>query len=240
MVTKGASPGEQAKRTRGERTRAALVKAAAERFRRLGFQRATTVEIARDAGVVEGTLFLHFGSKTGLLAGVMQAYYDELVEDLAEHASQGGTPEGRLRSLVGFWLRRVRGDWSLMRVFGQYGRFSDDPEMVARFTAMNRRVTRFFGGLFEDLKAAGVIRPEFPSYVLRDALFGAAEHLLIGMENTGRDRDLGQAADHLCDLLLGLSAPSTTVGPDLVSLDAKVDRLLVAMGKLDGGSENGP
>ena len=51
---------------------------------------------------------------------------------------------------------------------------------------MNRKITRFFGGIFEDLKAVGAIRSDLPTYVLRDALFGAAEHLLIGMDTTGR------------------------------------------------------
>ena len=230
------------RKTRGERTRSVLVEAAAQRFQKFGFEKATTGDIARDAGVAEGTLFLHFGSKSGLLVGVMQRYYETLVEDLAEEASRGGTPEGRLRSLVKFWLHRVRRDWSLMRVFGQHGRFSDDPEMVSQFATMNRKVTRFFGGIFEDLKASGSIRPSFPTYILRDALFGTAEHLLIGIENTGRDRDLSQAADHLCDLLLGLSSGSEVeIAPDLATLDAKVDRLLLAMSKLgrDDSTDDG-
>jgi AcrR family transcriptional regulator len=221
-----------------------LVTSATARFAEKGFDRATTGEIARDAGVAEGTLFLHFGSKTGLLLGVMESYYDELVEALAEEASRGGTPEGRLRTLVRFWLRRMRRDWSLVRVFGQHGRFSDDPEMVSRFVEMNRKVTRFFGGLFADLEAVGRIRPGIPAYLLRDALFGTAEHLLISIESTGRERDLHQAADLLCDLLLGAGEPAKEASaesssstssasaegqPTLASLDAKLDRLLEAM-----------
>ena len=224
------------RQTRGERTRAALVRAAAARFQDRGFDKATTGEIARDAGVAEGTLFLHFGSKTGLLLGVMESFYQNLVEELAEEASRGGTAEARLRHLVFFWLRRVHRDWSLMRVFGQHGRFSDDPEMIVRFAEMNRKITRFFGGIFEDLKAVGAIRSDLPTYVLRDALFGAAEHLLIGMDTTGRERDLREASEHLCDLLLGPTPPfpprsSTsergTVG--LEEIDAKLDRLLAVV-----------
>lgn len=233
------------RQTRGERTRSALVTAAQSRFRELGFDGATTGEIARDAGVAEGTLFLHFGSKTGLLLGVMERYYDGLVEALAEEASLGGTAEERLRHLVRFWLLRLRRDWKLMRVFGQHGRFSDDPEVVGRFVEMNRRISRFFGGLFADLEAVGRIGSSVPPHLLRDALFGTAEHLLLGIDGTGRERDLGQAADQLCDLLLGpapgaSTSPSVAAGdggeprPDpaleqrLAGLERKLDRLLAA------------
>lgn len=211
-----------------------MVAAAAARFEQLGFEGATTGEIAREAGVAEGTLFLHFGSKVGLLLGVMHSYYDSLVEQLAEEASRGGTAEGRLRHLVRFWLTRVRQDWRLMRVFGKHGRFADDPEIVAEFAEMNRRVTRFFGGLFEDLKAVGRIPEQLPTYILRDALFGAAEHLLIGMDTTGKERDLGSAADSLCDLLLG-SDPTLRAGPpSMASIEAKLDRLLEKAAILEG------
>lgn len=213
------------KSRRGDRTRASLVKEATARFTEVGFDRATTVDIAHRAGVAEGTLFLHFGSKKGLLLEVMQAYYDALVEDLAEESSRGGTAEGRLRHLVRFWVGRMHWDWRLMRVFGQHGRFARDAEMVTRFAEMNRKVTRFFGGIFEDLKAAGVIRPELPTYILRNCLFGATEHLLLAIETTGRQRDLPIAADHLCEVLLGCGSASPHA-VQLEDLDHKLDQVL--------------
>ena len=201
---------------------------ATARFTEVGFDKAKTGDIARSAGVAEGTLFLHFGSKTGLLLGVMQAYYDTLVEDLAEESSRGGTAEGRLRHLVRFWLERVHRDWGLMRVFGQHGRFAEDPDMVSHFAQLNRKVTRFFGGIFEDLKAAGAIHSELPTYILRNCLFGATEHLLLAIDTTGRQRDLHIAADHLCDVLLG-SGSSGSHAVQLEDLDHKLDQILAKL-----------
>jgi TetR/AcrR family fatty acid metabolism transcriptional regulator len=51
--------------------RAQIIGAAAKVFAEKGFHRATTKEIARAAGVSEGTIYNYFDSKAGLLIGLM-------------------------------------------------------------------------------------------------------------------------------------------------------------------------
>ncbi|MEM9467973.1 MAG: TetR/AcrR family transcriptional regulator [Actinomycetota bacterium] len=53
--------------------RQAVVAAAAARFTDVGFRAASTASIASSAGVAEGTVFHHFGSKHGLLEAVIAA-----------------------------------------------------------------------------------------------------------------------------------------------------------------------
>jgi AcrR family transcriptional regulator len=50
----------------GEATRQRLIRAALELFTTIGFSEATTPEIARRAGVAEGTIYRHFTGKTHL------------------------------------------------------------------------------------------------------------------------------------------------------------------------------
>ena len=73
----------QARRDRGADTRAQLIEAALDVFGRLGFEGASTREIARTAGVNLAAIVYHFGSKEGL----HQAVAEYLV--------------GRINSLVG-------------------------------------------------------------------------------------------------------------------------------------------
>ena len=97
---------------------------------------------------------------------------------------------------------------------------------------MNRKVTRFFRGIFEDLKASGRIRQDLPTYILRDALFGCTEHLLLSRHFTGKERNLDQSADHLCDLLLVAPEPDEdTLTLDRLhgDLNTKLDRILAAV-----------
>jgi AcrR family transcriptional regulator len=63
-----------------------ILDAAATVFAEKGFHRATTKEIARTAGVSEGTIYNYFDSKADLLIGIMTrlAELEHLDEELAE------------------------------------------------------------------------------------------------------------------------------------------------------------
>jgi AcrR family transcriptional regulator len=69
-----------------EARRAQILDAAAVVFAEKGFHRATTKEIARTAGVSEGTIYNYFDSKADLLIGIMTrlAELEHLDQELAD------------------------------------------------------------------------------------------------------------------------------------------------------------
>ena len=218
--------------TRGDRTRAAITAAAAEHLAAHGLTGMRGAAVADDAGVAEATVWFHFGTKAGLLVAVMEDYYDRLVTDVADVVDAADTPVGRLEAFVTFWLHRMADDLPLVGEFERHGRSGHDPEVVAAFAACNRRITRPFERLVEDLVAGGHLRPDVPTWLVRDVVFGTAEHLVVGRALTGRDTDLGAAAALLLDVVrhgIGAMPADTGVadgGPTLATIDAKLDRLL--------------
>jgi AcrR family transcriptional regulator len=52
-------------------TQKKIINAAIKVFSEKGFEGATTSEIAQEAGVAEGTIFRHFGTKKGILHGIL-------------------------------------------------------------------------------------------------------------------------------------------------------------------------
>lgn len=214
--------------TRGERTRATVTAVATARFAEHGFEGTTVSRIAADAGVSQATVLFHFGSKSGLLVAVMQAYYDDLLTTIDDLLDATESPEERLRSFARWWLSHNAENLPLLSVLGRQGRRSDPDEVVVAFREANRRVTRFLDRLVEDLKHSGTLRPEVPTRIVRDAFFGTAEHLMVGRATTGRPRDLNEAADDLVSLLLhGAAAPAPTEPDDAVArIEAKLDRVL--------------
>lgn len=218
--------------TRGDRTRDAVLTAARQRFSAEGFDGATLGRIAADAGVAQGTVVFHFGSKAGLLVAVLGAYYDELLAEMDEVLDPTLAPEQRLRVFARWWLEHNAADYELLAVFGRHGRRTETDDIVLAFREANRRVIRRFEALVEDLKHAGVASARVPTRVLRDAFFGTSEHVMVGRALTGRPDDLADAADDLVDLLLhGCGAASGTppdVGQRLSAVEAKLERLLEA------------
>lgn len=61
-------------------TRKRLLRAGAKLFARKGVAATTAAEIAREAGVAVGTLYLHFGDKSGLLRAVLTEGVDSLLQ----------------------------------------------------------------------------------------------------------------------------------------------------------------
>ena len=57
--------------------RSAILTVASRLFAEKGYGSTTTSEIAQEAGVAEGTLYHHFGSKDGIFLTI----FDELVEE---------------------------------------------------------------------------------------------------------------------------------------------------------------
>jgi AcrR family transcriptional regulator len=112
-------------------TRAQLVDAAERVLRSKGLARATTKEIAREAGCAEGTLYLHFADKLDLVRAVHEKVlpaFIEVVRRLPERAGRG-TVEGNLTDLAGWALRLYRDMLPLgSSLFA-------DPELLRRFRA---------------------------------------------------------------------------------------------------------
>jgi AcrR family transcriptional regulator len=226
--------------SKGDRTREAVRVAADTCFRERGFDGATSAEIARRAGVAEGTVFLHFGNKLGLLGAVTEAFYDRL-QAAAELADAGpGDRIGRLRKLVDTWALCLEHDWHLISVFIQKAQSSEAAELSVTVRERNRRYTRLFTDLFTELQQHGEL-PDAPPALLRDMLFGAFEHTARGQSAAGRPIRVRETGRTLVDLLLHSTVPFAPVGPfvpgepprpsgpaedQMRAIETKLDRIL--------------
>ncbi|MGS2619388.1 TetR/AcrR family transcriptional regulator [Micromonospora sp. LZ34] len=136
---------------RSDATRAAILRAARERFAAEGYDRATIRAIAADARIDPSMVMRYYGSKEGLFAAA--AEFDLRLPDLAE------VPPAQLgETLVRHFLRRWEGDETLAallrtastnpgaaeRVRGIFadqlgaavGRFGTDPATTAKRAAL--------------------------------------------------------------------------------------------------------
>jgi len=71
-------------------TRARLLDAGIARFQELGYERASVVQIANDAGVTTGSLYHHFGNKLGLYVVIRDEFETRMTERMEGAAAALG------------------------------------------------------------------------------------------------------------------------------------------------------
>ena len=194
-------------------TRAQLVDAAERVLRAKGLARATTKEIAREAGYAEGTLYLHFADKLDLVRAVHEKLlpaFVEVVRHLPERAGTG-TVHGNLTELAHGALRLYR---DLMPLGSS---LFADPELLRRFRALlaergggPHRAWEPVVAYLEAEQALGRVAPEADPAAATLLLLGACQQLVFVELMSGpetlpfRDRP-DPAAELVATLLAGLS-----------------------------------
>jgi AcrR family transcriptional regulator len=113
-----------------------LVDAAERVLRVKGLARATTKEIAREAGLAEGTLYLHFADKLDLIRAVQEKLLPPFIELLLQLPAKSGarTVEANLTEVAEQAMALYRD----MLLVGS-GLFAD-PELLERFRTRMREL----------------------------------------------------------------------------------------------------
>ena len=108
--------------------RTLILDAAVVVFAQSGFDRARVSDIARSAGVADGTIYLHFKNKDDLLIRLFEERINPVIRQLDDHvATAGDDPRRQLLALVEGYLAGV----------------GDDPEMATLITKQVRQSHEF-------------------------------------------------------------------------------------------------
>lgn len=160
---------------KSERTRQRILRAAAKVFRQYGYTSSSLRDIAESAGMQAGSLYYHFDSKEDLAEAVMdegllgaEQAARQAIEELGDRATPVDRIEAAFRGHLGYLLRESDFAVATLRMLHQ------TPDGVRmRHLRKQRAFGRFYSGLFEEAKRAGLIRPEFHLGALRMLLLGA-------------------------------------------------------------------
>ncbi|MGC8782617.1 MAG: TetR/AcrR family transcriptional regulator [Anaerolineae bacterium] len=180
---------------------------AAERvFSRRGYDRATTREIAAEAGVSEGTLYNYFPGKRAILLALINRINESWLRDIEQ--IQADTPEEAIAQFIARRLRFVREHPTTILTLQQA---LLDPEVGQHLDAAVRRGQGRLIERLRDLAAHGALRPVDP-FVAEEAIAGMITGLAIGVElaAAGRQHESlppEELARRLADVLMnGLRA----------------------------------
>jgi AcrR family transcriptional regulator len=196
--------------------RTQILDAATRVFASKGFNRATIREVARDAGVADGTIYNYFANKTDLLVGLLDRLNDTERRQ-ASLARATEAPFGDIADYFGAFFRayvreRVEALWSNADLFrAVLPELLANPDLRARYHDEVIAPTMALGeAAFRSLVANGTMRDlevTLTTRIVAGSVLGLMVLQLLGDETlAARWHEL---ADALADLLLpGLTPPA--------------------------------
>ncbi|CAN0602748.1 unnamed protein product, partial [Ectocarpus sp. 12 AP-2014] len=168
-------------RERLEEKERIILDAATELFATAGFHGTSTRKIAAAAGVSEGTVFHYFGSKNELMLGILDRFYNGVLNPRAlEILDTVMETRERIRQLAFHHAQALAADNALMmRLLQVY--VGVDMEFMGStrespLRALNRSYVVLFDRMVREGMERGELRDDLAVRPLRDLFFGTLEY----------------------------------------------------------------
>ena len=197
---KASSNGGATRRERLESKEGAIIAAAYEMFGSKGFAKSTISEIAKAAGVAEGTVYLYFNNKEALASGVIASFYDRLTEEASAGVNKLNTTAEKLDFLARHHLTNVIEERRILELLSIVDRSLDSYAGGAVYK-MNKRYVAIFDSVVRDGVWRGDIADGFSPWVLRDIFYGGLEYAMRTILITNRHEEMENFTRELVSLV---------------------------------------
>jgi TetR/AcrR family fatty acid metabolism transcriptional regulator len=181
--------------------REAILRAATRVFAHNGYFNSKVADIAREAGVADGTVYLYFKSKEEILHSIFDRNMEEAIADGRKRLARTTDPREKLRSIAHMHLDRLGADRDLAVVFQVELRGST--KFMQEFSAAGfAEYLNLIRSTIEEGQRAGVFRAELNPKVVAKILFGALDEMATNWILSKRRYKLPPMADQVLDIFL--------------------------------------
>jgi len=178
-----------------------IVEAAIRVFARNGYYNSRVSDIAREAGIASGTIYLYFKTKEEILVTLFREKMAEFVAYLRREIADVPDPEQRLRRLVHLHFAVLEQNPALAEVVQvelrqghKFFRGASAHEVSAYFDLI--------GSILEEGVAAGRFAADLPVKVATKVLFGAMDQVATSWVLGKRGYRLREAAEAVATIFL--------------------------------------
>jgi TetR/AcrR family fatty acid metabolism transcriptional regulator len=176
---------------------------AAERvFAKCGFYNARVAEIAKEAGVADGTIYLYFKNKDDLLISLFEDRMERVNQAMERAVSTADTPQEKFHAFTKTYMTLVKEQPNVAEVL------TVELRQSAKFMKeySNPRFGDFLkilASVIDEGQKSGVFDDTIPPAVVSRAIFGMIDELALAWVLGKSDRfDIVQAADWIGALVL--------------------------------------
>ena len=203
------APERQAAGARGGDKRERILDAAVRVFARKGFHATRVSEVAKAAGVADGTIYLYFNSKEHLLISLFEDRVERLLAYLEAELPRVATASRKLQRIIELQLGLLEGERDLAEVITIILRQSTKlmkEHAAPKFNAYLDVIAR----VIAEGQESGELRADVSPHLAARAVFGALDAIAMTWalgkaEHGGLLRASGQLVEMI---LRGLASPA--------------------------------
>jgi len=188
-------------RRRSDDKRSRILQAAVKVFARRGYFASRVADVARRAGVADGTIYLYFRNKEDILVSLFDEVMSEHLEGKQREVEPGSDAPARLRAVAQRHLGLLGRNRDLAVVFQVELRQST--KFMERFTASwLQDYFALIAEIIEQGQREGTLRADLPVKVATKAFFGVLDEMVTSWILSRKQYDLVALAGPVVDLFL--------------------------------------
>jgi TetR/AcrR family fatty acid metabolism transcriptional regulator len=185
-----------------------ILEAAVKIFARQGFHQSTVAQIAKEAGVADGTIYLYFKNKDDIMVHFFGFKAKQVFDRFHAEVARGADSVEKLRNLVRVHLSEFQRDPDMAIVYHvethQISRLAED-----QIRAMGKMYHDIISDIVEEGQQEGLLRRDLYLSLVKRLILGAVDETIGAWLHSGRSYDLISMADPLADLFIkGIGAPA--------------------------------
>ena len=182
--------------------REAILRAGVRVFAAKGFFNSKVADIAREAGIADGTVYLYFKSKDEILHSVFDRAMADFIEEGRRELEPIEDPVEKLRSIARLHLKRLSSDRDLAVVFQVELRGST--KFMQEFSAAGfAEYLDIIRRTIEDGQKSGAFRTDMKPIVCAKILYGSLDEMVTNWILSANKYPLPPMADEVLKIFLG-------------------------------------
>ncbi|MCK5836812.1 MAG: TetR/AcrR family transcriptional regulator [Desulfobacula sp.] len=169
-------------------------------FAELGFYKATISQIAAQAGVADGTLYLYFKNKDDILYQFITFKTNVVFKKMHAAVEKGRNAEEKLRRLIRCHLEEFQNDKNMAIIFQSEVRYLRDIEFQIK--DISKMYLDLLSDIIDQGQIEGTLRQDLFVGLVKRFILGAVEGVISTWVSADGRYDLVSMADPLVDLYL--------------------------------------
>ncbi len=170
-------------------------------FANQGFYESTIAQIAREAGVADGTIYLYFKNKDDILVQFFEFKTKQVFDRFQKIVKKGDNAVEKLTQLIRRHLKEFEKDQNMAVVYQAETR-RNSPLVKDQIRQMSKMYLDIVAEIVEQGQVEGCFRKDLYLGLVKRYILGAVEEVISTWIRSGGKYDLVAMADPLVDLLI--------------------------------------